>query len=151
MGIALAPSEPAKALDSAGAMCDWSHLMARVRNTVLILVLLAGTGAHWGALQSVAWTRMLAENLRTSSFTEAVAHTFDGQHPCSLCKVIAKAKKCEKKAEFPQQMTKFEFDLTTQSFLLVAPSRSQVVRSACESVESLSQQPPTPPPRAHCA
>ena len=123
----------------------------RVRNVLLILVLLAGTGAHWGALQSVAWTRMLAENLRSSSFADAVSRTFDGQHPCSLCKVIASAKRSEKRMEFPQPLTKLEFPLTTQLLLLVAPTRFQLVSIGSEFVESLSQQPPTPPPRASCA
>src|SRR5580700_7839163 len=125
--------------------------MHRVRNTLLILVLLAGTGAHWGALQSVAWTRMLADNLRTVSFTEAVARTFDGQHPCSICKIIASAKKSEKKAEFPQPLTKLEFPPTAPCILLVAPARFQLVSTSNELVESLSQTPPTPPPRATCA
>ena len=123
----------------------------RVRKVLLIVVLLAGTGAHWGALQSVAWTRMLAENLRTSSFTDAVSRTFDGQHPCSLCKVIASAKRSEKRLEFPQPSTKLEFPLTTQLLLLVAPTRFQLVPISNEFIESLSQQPLTPPPRATCA
>jgi hypothetical protein len=125
--------------------------MDRVRNALLILVLLAGTGAHWGALQSVAWTRMLAENLRTSSFADAVVRTFDGQHPCSLCKVIANAKKSTKQVEFSQPLTKLEFPLATQSLLLVAPMRFQLVPIGNEFVEFLSQQPRTPPPRATCA
>jgi hypothetical protein len=126
-------------------------MMDRVRNTLLILVLLAGTGAHWGALQSVAWTRMLAENLRTTSFADAVSRTFDGQHPCSLCKVIASAKKSEKRAEFPQPLTKLEFPLTAQSLLLVAPTRFQLVPISNDVAATLSHQPPTPPPRAICA
>ena len=126
-------------------------MMDRVRNILLILVLLAGTGAHWGALQSVAWTRMLAGNLRTTSLVDAVVRTFDGQHPCSLCKVIASAKKTEKRMEFPQPLTKLEFPLATQSLLLVAPSRFQLVPVCDELVESLFHQPPTPPPRAICA
>ena len=125
--------------------------MDRVRNLLLIFVLLAGTGAHWGALQSVAWTRMLAENLRTASFIDAVSRTFDGQHPCTLCKIIASAKKSEKRMECPQPVAKLEFPLTTQSVLLIAPTRSQLVPLDNEFVESLSQQPPTPPPRAACA
>jgi len=131
-------------------MCDWFQVMARVRNTVLILVLLAGTGAPWGALQSVAWTRMLAENLRTASFTEAVMRTFDGQHPCSLCKVIAKARKSGKKAEYPQRLTKFEFPLTAQCSLFVAPAPFESVPTTAVLVESLPHQPPTPPPRLTC-
>lgn len=123
-------------------------VMDRVRNALLILVLVAATGVHWGALQSVAWTRMLAENLRTASFADAVSRTFDGQHPCSLCKVIASAKKSEKRMEFPQPLTKLEFPLTTQSLLLVAPTRFQVVPIGNELAESLFHQPPTPPPRA---
>jgi hypothetical protein len=125
--------------------------MGRVRNALLILVLLAGTGAHWGALQSVAWTRMLAENLRSGSFADAVLRTFDGQHPCSLCKVIASAKKSDKQTEFPQPLTKLEFPLTAESLLLVAPTRFQLMPIGNEFIESLSQQPPTPPPRATCA
>jgi hypothetical protein len=120
----------------------------RVRNSLLILVLLAGTGAHWGALQSVAWTRMHAENLRTASFADAVSRTFDGQHPCSLCKVIASAKKSEKRVEYPQPLMRLEFPLATQMLLLIAPARYQPVASADELIESLSQQPLTPPPRA---
>jgi hypothetical protein len=123
----------------------------RIRNALLIAVLLVGTGAHWGALQSVAWTRMLAENLRTTSFAEAVVRTFDGQHPCSICKVIASAKKSEKQVEFSQPVTKLEFPLTMQSLLLIAPTHSQLVPTANELVESLFYQPPTPPPRAICA
>jgi hypothetical protein len=125
--------------------------MIRLRNALLIALLLAACGAHWGALQSVAWTRMLADNLRTVSFAEAVVRTFDGQHPCSICKVIASAKRSEKKAEFPQPLTKLEFPLTEQSLLLIVPLRFQLLRMSHELVESLSQQPPTPPPRAICA
>jgi len=126
-------------------------VMNRVRNALLIVVLLAGTGAPWGALQSVAWTRMLAENLRTGSFADAISRTFDGRHPCSLCKVIASAKKSEKRAEYPPPLTKLEFPLAAQSLLLVAPTRFQVVPISSELVEPLTQPPPTPPPRATCA
>jgi len=63
---------------------------------VAALVLI--TGAHWAALQTVAWTTMLANNLRTQSVSEAVSHTFDGEHPCPLCRAIAAAKKSEKKS-----------------------------------------------------
>ncbi|HVM62910.1 MAG TPA: hypothetical protein VMV72_18760 [Verrucomicrobiae bacterium] len=125
--------------------------MDRVRNLLLILVLLSATGAHWGALQSLAWTRMLAENLRTVSFAEAVARTFDGRHPCSLCKVIANASKSQKKADLLQPLTKLEFPLTTPVILLVAPARSHLVLTADHFVESLSQEPPTPPPRVFSA
>ncbi len=139
------------ALDALRLVCEWFAVMDRVRNIVLILVLLMGTGAHWCALQSVAWTRMLAENLRSASFSDAISRTFDGQHPCRLCKIIATARKSDKKAEFPQPLTKLEFPLATQSLLLIAPTRSHRVPTILESIDSLPHQPPTPPPRATCA
>jgi len=95
----------------------------------------------------VAWTRMLVKNLRTASFIEAVVRTFDGQHPCPLCKVIAKARKSEKKAEYPQTLTKFEFPPMAQCSLFVALAPFDPVPMADVFVESLPQRPPTPPPR----
>ena len=49
-------------------------------------------GPQWTALQTVAWTTMLANNLRTEFVTKAVSNTFDGEHPCPLCKALAAAK-----------------------------------------------------------
>ena len=74
-----------------------------------MVALIAATGAHWALLQSVAWTTMLADNLRTHSLSESVARTFDGKYPCPLCKAIAAAKKSEKKSEFTLQTQKLEF------------------------------------------
>ena len=36
---------------------------------------------------------MLADNLTTHSFGAALQRTFDGKHPCPLCKAIAEGKK----------------------------------------------------------
>ena len=66
-------------------------------------------GAHWALLQTVAWTTMLADNLRTHSLSESVARTFDGKYPCPICKAIAAGKKSEKKNEFTLQTQKLEF------------------------------------------
>jgi hypothetical protein len=41
--------------------------------TVLMLVL--SLGLHWTLLQTVAWTTMLANNLRTHSVAEAMSDT----------------------------------------------------------------------------
>ena len=55
----------------------------------MVAALVLTTGAHWAALQTVAWTTMLANNLCTQSVSEAVSHTFDGEHLCPLCRAIA--------------------------------------------------------------
>src|SRR5262245_52811445 len=86
-----------------------SSVFRRIGHLLVLFALLTAIGAHWVVLQSVAWTTMLADNLRTASFPVAVERTFDGKHPCSLCKQIAKGKQTEKKAEFRVELNKFEF------------------------------------------
>jgi len=113
----------------------------------VIVALVLTTGAHWAALQTVAWTTMLADHLRTDSLSEAVTRTFDGRHPCSLCKAIAAGKKSEKKNEFTLQTQKLEFPPSPKNFVLVAPSCFRLLPQTDTFAESLVFQPPVPPPR----
>jgi len=113
----------------------------------MVFALLGAIGAHWLLLQSVAWTSMLADNLRTSSLTEAVQRTFDGRHPCALCQQIAAGKKSEKRTEFPLTLQKFEFVNATTRFVFAAPADFYLLPQAYPSAESVSRTPPTPPPR----
>jgi hypothetical protein len=96
-------------------------VFVRTGKICLVLALVAMLGAHWALLQTVAWTRMLADNLHSSSFCDAVTKTFDGQHPCPLCKAIAAGKQSEKKTEFSFQSQKLEFPPLKENFILIAP------------------------------
>ena len=87
----------------------------------MLVAVLTATGTHWSLLQSIAWTRMLAANLRTDSFTAAVQKTFDGNHPCALCKTIAAGKQAEQKKEFTAPLQKFEFPPVNKVFVLTSP------------------------------
>jgi hypothetical protein len=113
----------------------------------MVLLLVAMTGAPWAALQSVAWTTMLADNLRTHSLAEAVKQTFDGRHPCCLCKAIAAAKKSGAKNECTRQTQKLEFPPAPEKAVLIAPSSFQLFPQTNLFAESLIQRPQTPPPR----
>jgi hypothetical protein len=112
--------------------------------TLLLTAMLAG---HWAFLQSVAWTTMLANNLCTQSFADAVTHTFDGKHLCPLCRAIAAGKKSEKKNEFSFQTQKMEFPPTRQNVALIAPSQFELLPLANDFADSVFSRPPTPPPR----
>ena len=70
------------ALDSTWSICEKSNSDGSGPQHFIDPRAAGGSGVHWGALQSVAWTRMLAENLRTTSFTEAVVRTFNA--PASM-------------------------------------------------------------------
>jgi hypothetical protein len=122
-------------------------VFARLGKFLVILALVATTGLHWAALQSVAWTTMVADNLHSDSFCDAVTKTFDGQHPCCLCKAIVAGKQSEKKNEFSFQSQKLEFPPLKENFALVAPSQFQLLPFKNFSAKSLAQKPPLRPPR----
>jgi len=111
------------------------------------MALVLVTGLQWAALQTVAWT-MLASNLRCGSFSQAVSKTFDGRHPCCLCKAIAAARKSEKKSAVASVNLKMDFLLSPRLVPRLALGRSEVVRLVDTSAPFLSCEPPVPPPRA---
>jgi hypothetical protein len=122
-------------------------VLVRLGKLLVVFALAATLGWHWALLQTVAWTTMLANNLRSQPLSEAVAHTFDGKHPCPLCKAIAAGKKSEKKNEFTSPTPKLEFPPAKENPVLIAPSDFQLLPQADCSAESLAQKPLTPPPR----
>jgi hypothetical protein len=122
-------------------------VFVRIGKFSLVLALVATLGAHWALLQTVAWTTMLADNLCTHSAKEAVTETFDGNHPCDLCKAIAAGKQSEKKTEFSLQSRKLEFLPANENFVLIAPSQFQLLPQENSFAKSLSQKPLLQPPR----
>ncbi len=122
-------------------------MFVRLGKIFVIFALVTATNAHWAVLQSVAWTTMFADNLRTQSVAEAVTQTFDGQHPCRLCKAIAAGKKSEKKNEFTLQTQKLEYPPTPEHFVLIAPTQFRLLPQGHSFAEVFTQEPPVPPPR----
>ena len=114
----------------------------------MIVAVITSTGTHWGLLQTVAWTTMLANNLRNGSFADALQNTFDGKHPCSLCEQIAAGKKSEKKSEFSVSLKKLEFVSERNSFLFVAPSQFCLQSWPSPVMSAVTHKPPIPPPRS---
>lgn len=118
------------------------------------LALFSIAGGHWAVLQTVAWAGMLHDyTQRTGSVTVAVEQTFDGAHPCELCREIATAKAKEHK-ENPST-PKVKDDAKVKA-LVVDSLPSPLVRIAAKvsfpRAESdcgpdRTEAPPTPPPR----
>jgi hypothetical protein len=134
-------------LDFRPPILESQPVFTRVGHVLLIVALLAATGAHWTVLQSVAWTTMLADNLRTASLPEAVQRTFDGKHPCSLCKKIDDGKKTQKKSEFPICAKRLEFVSERLVFVFSPPQHFHLVPTHNELACERSHRPPVPPPR----
>lgn len=126
-------------------------MFKRLGKIFLVLALVAMLGAHWALLQTVAWTAMLADNLHSDSFCAAVSKTFDGNHPCDICKAIAAGKQSEKKTDFSFQSQKLEFPPLKENFNLIAPSQFQLLPQENLSAKSFAQKPPLQPPRGFFA
>jgi hypothetical protein len=82
--------------------------MRVISRFLVILALCFAIGLHWCALQSIAWTTMVIEYSKDAPFAEALAKTFDGQHPCSLCHAVQTGKKSEHKNNV-RTVTKIDF------------------------------------------
>ena len=123
-------------------------MFARGGKILVVMALVLMTGAHWTALQTVAWTMMLAENLCHDSVAESVSKTFDGEHPCCLCKAIAATKKSEKKSEAAAPVLKMEFPPTPGNFLFISPEPISAFSLYDFSADSFFSKPPVPPPRS---
>ena len=91
---------------------------------------------------------MLADNFATTSFSAALQRTFDGKHPCRLCKVIAAGKKSEKKADTVLRLKKFEGLSQPAAIALPPPASFSLAEAPNPFLEARSLAPPTPPPRA---
>jgi hypothetical protein len=123
-------------------------MFVRLGHVLLIVALIAATGGHWAVFQTVAWTNMLADNLRTDSLSQALTKTFDGKHPCTMCHEISAGKKSEKKAEIPTLGTRLEFVSERPAFVFSAPTEFQLLTPLTKPINSWSEAPPTPPPLA---
>lgn len=114
----------------------------------MIVAMLGITGAHWFTLQTVAWTTMLAKNLQTQSLSEAMSNTFDGEHPCCLCKKIVVGKKAEKKNDYSFSLKKFEFSADRISLIVSAPTHFFLLSQPEDRICGISSEPAVPPPRS---
>ena len=123
-------------------------MFQRLPRLLMAVALACSVGLHWSFLQSLAWTAMLADNLTTTSFSVAVQHTFDGQHPCALCKAIAKGRKSEKKSDALLSLKKFEALSRSVAFALSPPASFPTIAAPRALLEPLTHAPPKPPPRA---
>ena len=93
----------------------WNRLFAamsqralRFGRYLLIGALIISMGGHWVLLQTIAWGNMLVDFSSKSSLSEAVEKTFDGDHPCALCKVVKTSKSDEEKKPLLKSEMKME-------------------------------------------
>ena len=115
---------------------------------VTVFALCLAIGLHWAALQSIAWTKMFVANAKqSSSLALAVAKTFDGSHPCDLCKGIDAAQHSQKKQQVQPAPAKPDLICMARATQINSPVQDfQYARSDVQILER-GASPPVPPPR----
>ena len=112
-------------------------------------ILLSATGADLFIIQTIAWAKMTYAFSQRDSVKLAVQKTFDGKHPCRICKKV-----CELNSNSPRlKNLTFETKIEIlQNFQIFAGSYGKKIlvtfrRHNLKYVNSSYDSPPTPPPR----
>ena len=119
----------------------------RFGQLLLVGTLILAIGGHWIVLQSVAWTSMVISYSQQASLREALQKTFDGRHPCTLCKLVTKGKTDEKKPAARNAETKLDFFCELERLAVPPPEPSVVAPFQPPAALLRAESPPTPPPR----
>lgn len=123
--------------------------MRRVSFILVVVSLLVSASVHLPVLQVVAWSGMIVSYSRTAGLAEAIEMTFDGNHPCPLCKEIRKQQAAPDHElaapSVPDRQILISEAPAAWSPLLVAICAAAVDRFD-RSVAP--HRPPVPPPRA---
>jgi hypothetical protein len=124
-----------------------SNVFRCIGRIVTIFGLYCTIGLHWFTLQSVAWTSMIIDYSKRGTFCQAIVQTFDGAHPCSLCRVVNKANSTEKKSNLQLLTPKIDMICTKRAVPVVPPIPYVDYAAGDFSVFKIGESPPVPPPR----
>ncbi len=89
----------------------------------------------------------VANAKQTPSLAEAVAKTFDGNHPCDLCKGINAAQHSQKKQEAQPAPSKPDLICTARPIRIISSFQDFHYAESAVPVSERGQSPPVPPPR----
>lgn len=122
--------------------------MGKFSRIVVSVALVLSIGMHWNFLQVVAWGGMLVKYAQEGSLKSAIEKTFDGEHPCCLCKAIKQGQDEERKS--PQQKTetkKPDLFLSASIAEFFPPCRDLPFLVHNEDPVQFRSPPLVPPPR----
>lgn len=123
---------------------------------IMVLGLVVSIGLHTVVIQSTAWAGMLITySMQKGSVVQAVAETFDGEHPCPLCQLAKKTENApadDKQAPNADGKIKLHLIAATVAAIVISrpPPHVYPVRAKAR-LRVLTHTPDTPPPRRSLA
>jgi hypothetical protein len=113
------------------------------------LALLQILGGHWAFLQTGAWVGMIVQYSRQAGLKAGLARTFDGEHPCPICKAIEDGKKHEqKKAPLLNLGLKKDYLAASNCFEFHQGWVEVRYVTSAEQFQGIAFKPAVPPPRS---
>jgi hypothetical protein len=138
----------AKGLDHSFTPCYPCGVLRRIEQWLIVTLLVIAIGGHWAILQSAAWVGMLVNYSNTATLSEAWTKTFDGKHPCKMCKLVREGKKSERKQNLLKIEAKFDFTFDAGTCGLFPPRPFRHFTPVVQRAEPRANAPLLPPPIA---
>lgn len=123
-------------------------MLNRLAKVCLVAALAVSLGLHWAFLQTVAWAGMAVRFSREVPIREAIAMTFDGKHPCTICDLVLEAHKAEQKKQVEKLGPSLDGLSATLQVVLFPPEFQSQYPIPLSAFQVRSLSPPVPPPRA---
>ena len=127
--------------------------LSRLARGLTVMALCLSIGLHWAALQSAAWVGMaVSYSLEKGSLSEGLSDTFDGEHPCPLCRAVQKSADAESKSSKDQapvkklKEAKLTITLVAVPRFVFSPSEPQDWSTTSSHATARPERPATPPP-----
>ena len=128
--------------------------MSRLSQILVVSALVLSIGLHWAVLQSAAWVGMaVAYSVEKGSLTEGLSDTFDGNHPCQLCKAVQQGQ--ESKSQDNQapaaksKEVKLTLALVTVPQFVFSPMEPPHWIMTSSDLQTRREEPVTPPPQRY--
>jgi hypothetical protein len=113
---------------------------------LLAAALLYGSGAHWLLAQGAAWAGMVAARAGRTSVAEALATTFDGRHPCRVCRIVKRGAGADSTPRAGRPAPTVDFAFASIPAVLPAAEAARPFPDASPDFASAPRVPPSPPP-----
>lgn len=125
--------------------------VTRIARLLLLASLMVSIGGQWMVLQGVAWVGMaVSYSLEEGSVSSGLSKTFDGEHPCPLCKAVKKSSQDNDEAAPGEKgFGKTKVELATKSIVCLFPPVPMRMAHAVDQavVEARQIMPEVPPPK----
>ena len=121
--------------------------MLRLGRWILVLALSFSIGLQWAVVQGAAWVGMIVSYSKEATISQTLSRTFDGRHPCKLCKAAQRGESTQKKQDADNPPVKFVLALPEHDDFFFEPPAPSEVKFIAGVDGRLVARPAVPPPK----